>query len=79
MSRARRLRAGDHFRLHPDCGDKGEWVVLRVTPCSAIVRPLARRHVEVVKAGEVVATFDAPGKAAGISPTASVILLKEGK
>ena len=79
MSRARRLRAGDHFRLHPDCGDRGEWVVQRVTQCSAIVRPLARRHVEVVKAGEVVATFEAPGKPFGISPTSSVILLKDGE
>jgi hypothetical protein len=75
---ARLLRSGDRFRMHPDCGDPGEYVVLRVTPCSAIVRPLASRHVEVVKGGEVVATFEAPGKPFGISPTASVILLKEG-
>jgi len=79
VTRARRLRAGDRFRLHPDCGTCGEFIVVRVTPCSAIVRPLARRHVEVVKAGEVVASFEAPGKAFGISPTASVILLKEGE
>ena len=81
MSRAgaRRLRTGDHFRLHPDCGDLGEHVVLRVTPCSAIVRPLARRHVDVVRDGEVVASFEAPGKPFGVSPTASVILLKEGE
>ena len=79
MSAARLLRVGDRFRLHPDCGDRGEWVVLRVTPCSAIVRPLARRHVDVERAGEVVASFDAPGKPFGVSPTASVILLKEGE
>lgn len=79
MSRSEfpRLKIGDRFRHHG--GDPTVWEVMRVTDCSATVRPLATRHTQIRnRAGEVVASFDAPGGRIQISPHSSVVPVQGG-
>lgn len=76
MSPARRLMAGDVYELPADCGDAGRrYEVLRVTPCSAVVRAQARVERTVVTGSGQVKTFSAPAGTFTISPNASVVIV----
>jgi hypothetical protein len=74
----RALVQGERFHMHRDaCRDEDEatrvWEVLRVTECSAVVRALAKRRVEIKDlAGKVKAAWDAPSDAVTISIESSV-------
>lgn len=60
------LKVGDRFEYFE--GEEGVHEVVRVSPCSALVRPIAKRHV-VIEDGEggIKAEFDAPVRVTPIS------------
>lgn len=79
MKELRRLRAGDTFKLHPDCIPRGKsspvYQVMRVSDCSATVRSLSSTHVVITgPGGEPTADFWKAGRPFNISPNSSVIL-----
>lgn len=71
MESCRRLQEGERFRFI-DAPEMGVYVVDRVTPCAAVVKPLARikRVVETFKDG--VKEFSVPGRKITISNHAMV-------
>jgi hypothetical protein len=75
---ARALVQGEKFHMHRDaCKGEDEalrvWEVLRVTECSAVVRALAKRRVEIKgDDGKVKAAWDAPSDSITISVESSV-------
>jgi hypothetical protein len=80
--KARRLKVGDRFLLHPSCIRPGEvspvYQVTRVSDCSATVRPLAKTHIVIAGEGDSpIADFWKAGRTIQISPTSSVILLDD--
>lgn len=69
------LKVGDRFEYFE--GEPGIHEVVRVSPCSALVRPIARRHVVIEDhEGGVKAEFDAPVRVTPISLNSHVRMVE---
>jgi hypothetical protein len=75
------LRPGQKFRLLADSILPGQpspvYLVLRVSSCSATVRPLAAQHVVIQDGDTTTADFWKAGRPFHISPNSRVDLLPE--
>lgn len=65
-----KLQPGDMFEYFE--GEKGQHEVVRVSDCSAIVRPLEKRHAVIEQVEGPPVEFDAPARHVTISRNSSV-------